>query len=54
VLRFVSTSKGRGKVSPSRIEYYNFPHIHNTPMSQRRRITGETRIRIRTRSHRWR
>jgi hypothetical protein len=45
-------SKGRGKVSLSRIEYYNFPHIHNTPMSQRRRITGGTRTRIRIRSHR--
>jgi hypothetical protein len=43
--------KGRGKVSLSRIEYYNSPHIHNTPTSQRRRTIGGTRKRIRTRSH---
>jgi hypothetical protein len=43
--------KGKRKVSVSRIEYYNSPHIHNTPMSWRRRIIGGTRTRIRTRSH---
>jgi hypothetical protein len=34
VLRFVSTSKERGKVSLSKIEYYNSPHIHNTPQAK--------------------
>jgi hypothetical protein len=54
VLRSISTSKERGKVSLSRIEYYNSSHIHNTPTSRRRKIIGGTRTRKRKRSHRQR
>jgi hypothetical protein len=43
--------KGKREVFLSRIEYYNSPHIHNTPTSQKRRTIGGTRTRIRTRSH---
>jgi hypothetical protein len=43
--------KGKRKVFLSRIEYYNSPHIHNMPTSQRRRTIGGTRTRIRTRRH---
>jgi hypothetical protein len=50
--RSASTSKGREKLSPSRIECYSSLHIHNTLMSQRRTTGGtRTRARARIRSH---
>jgi hypothetical protein len=54
--RSASTSKGREKLSPSKIECYSSLRIHNMLMSQRRTIEGtRTRARATIRSHnRWR
>jgi hypothetical protein len=48
--RSSSTSKGREKVFPSRIECYSSLCIHNTLISQRRTTTGGTRTRARSKN----